>query len=80
MLKNEGNFSKLRSLSSLAFAAKLLGGLLIGSVIAFNSLMQTRNTHSGGAKNQEVQEKKMSILPLMLVGGIHVFRKGMEKK
>lgn len=80
MLKKEGNFSKLRSLSSLAFAAKFLGGLLIGCVIAFNSLIQARNNSAAGAKNQEVQEKKLSILPLMLVGGIHIFRKGMEKK
>jgi hypothetical protein len=80
MWKNKNLFSKISSLSVLAFTAKILGGFLIGCVIAFYSIAPSRQGPAGSVTGEEVQDKKLSILPMMLVGGIHVFRKGMEKK
>ena len=62
------------------FALSLAAIVLVVSVAFFSGNSPAFKNESGKAVAQQLRNEKFALLPFLLVGGVHVFRKGVEKK
>ena len=61
-----------------ALSALLLIPLLAAGLFCFHD--STRKSNAGTTSGEEIRQKKMTLIPFIVIGGIRYFRKAFDKK